>query len=297
MWLELFKLLTQFVSLKRIKTIFCFVKKYSCPTICIILLLITVQTSIFVFSRLNNISVYTGERILKNQINSEVWDYISGNINRGSNREDMIRDAYKFASGIEVAISDMANTGMKFSVISIVPNECVSTVWRLGKRDFVKAPKDQIVSDAILERKKAIMSYSAKNNVASFFIIDSQQSDSNTMNNVCKGYNNFLVLKDLMTNVFKLTHESKQQFFKDTGIDYGIYWFIKFNGEDVVYEFKSTGSHQVDYSYTIELFKLKQSGFSFGIKSVQDFENIKKNTFYLYIKNAIGDKNLAQFLS
>jgi hypothetical protein len=173
----------------------------------------------------------------------------------------------------------------------------VSTVWRLGKRDFVKAPKDQIVSNAILERKKAIMGYSAKNNVASFFIIDSQQSDSNTMNNMCKGYDNFLAFKDLMTNVFKLTHESKQQFFKDTGIDYGIYWFIKFNGEDVVYEFKSTGSHQVDYSYTIELFKLKQSGFSFGIKSVQDFEDIKKNTFYLYIKNAVGEKNLAQFLS
>lgn len=259
----------------------------STPIVCI--------TSIYVFRVMNSISIYTGERILKNQIDPIVWDYVKENINRDVSIQGKVRDAYKFARGIEIGLAGISKTGMKFSVISIVPNKCVSTVWRLGK-DLL-AQKDQIVSDAILERKKAISTYSQQDNVKSYFILDSQQSSENRMDSECAGYDNFLAWQGFIENTFKIENLSYDDLFNRYGIKYGIYWFIKFNGEDVIYEFKSTESHQIDYIYNLDQSQIKQSSFSFSIKSIKDFKNPNKNTFYTYIKNAIGDNNLSQFLS
>jgi hypothetical protein len=274
--------------------IFKFLKTHSCFPICSLILLIV----IYGFYTYNKNYIPQGEWRLRNHVPVEVWAFAENKVARNITKEAKTRDAYTFARSVEEGIEHLADSGVRFSLISIVPNKGISTVWRYGEV-FKKAnqKKDIYVDEAIKVRRQSITNYSRKSNVNAFFIIDSEQSESNQMHKEFPGYNDFLSFKEFIgVDRVWTPNNVGQKSLLNAGINYGIFWFVKFDGESYVYEFTSTESHQIDDVYERPGDKIQQSEFRFNKRAIKDFQNMSKNPYYLYIKRTIGDKKINEFL-
>jgi hypothetical protein len=239
------------------------------------------QIFIFIFCAIGLTILYhmsnlnIGERYIRENAEPKLFTLINNidnSINEKITKEELTFEAYYFASAIENLIVTLNHKNVAFKSISITPNFCPSTVWRVNNTeqsyDFLK-DKPLFIRDFIKQRRNAVIKQSKFHN--NIVIVDyNENSDCDNQHILFENQERYdnLILK---THSHEATH----------GLSYGIYWILKFEKDNNYYIFSSPLSYQAD-SFSDNQIGIHASNRKFIIKSKKAFEN---STFYFYLKN------------
>lgn len=216
--------------------------------------------------------------------------YTQNKVNRDP--KNYQKNAYEFALGVESLLKNLTNSNFNFKVITIIPNNCISTTLRYTKNDC-----NHPMCFYILKRQDNMRHTWNQKNVESLLLIDKNNNnpENNEILQTCqKGIDIYNILKSEYSDIIYTVNNNGYDAFIDANhFHYGIYWFIKFIGDNNVYEFFSSESHQIDYSDKV---KLRDSSFSFSKKHVNDFLDEKQNPFIVYLTKNAPKGKLNNFL-
>lgn len=237
------------------------------------------------------------DNVINNNIDPKynIFEYTSKKKN--INENDYQIHAYRFATGVELLIKNLANSGVNFQVITIAPDLCITTTLRYTLHNC-----DHPMCYYVLQRQESMLSTWSSKNVQSTLIIDTQHKKENNEDKFLEKCNNgigvYNVLHKQYSNIITHIHnDGYDDFAHKNHFRYGIYWLIRFTGDNNVYEIHSTqflsGGHQIDF---INTSKIGESNYSFHKKTLQQFQDEETNPFIVYLTKNAPKGKLSNFL-
>lgn len=237
------------------------------------------------------------DNIISNNIDPKynIFEYTSKKKN--INENDYQIHAYRFATGAELLIKNLANSGVNFQVITIAPDLCITTTLRYTLHNC-----DHPMCYYVLQRQEGMLTTWNSKNVQSTLIIDTQYKKENNENKFLEKCNNGIRIYNAFHQQYSniITHvynDGYDDFAHKNHFRYGIYWLIRFTGDNNVYEIHSTqflsGGHQIDF---IDTSKIGESNYSFHKKTLQQFKDEQTNPFIIYLTKNAPKGKLESFL-